>query len=111
MASKEALVIYITEQMGHQGHIKYKKMFGEYAIYYDDKVVALICDDRLYLKPTVAGRTFIGDVTEAAPYPNAKPCFVIEDQIEDQSWLAALVRITADALPAMKPRKSKQKYI
>jgi hypothetical protein len=57
----------------------------------------------LFIKPTEAGRAFIGDVTEAPAYPGARPSFLIEDQIEDGAWLSELVRITARELSA--PRK------
>ena len=40
-------------------------MFGEYAIYCDGKVTALVCDNQLFVKPMEAGRSFIGEVVEA----------------------------------------------
>jgi hypothetical protein len=38
-------------------------MFGEYAIYCDGKVVALVCDDQFFLEPTAAGRALLGRVS------------------------------------------------
>lgn len=80
-------------------------MFGEYAIYSDGKIVALVCDDRLFVKQTTGGRSFIGDVIEASPYPGAKSSFLIEDKFEDKEWFGNLIRITAQELPAPKPKK------
>ncbi len=82
-------------------------MFGEYVIYADNKLFALVCDNKLFVKPTDGGRSFIQDVKEAPPYPGAKPCFLIEEKIEDQKWLSELVRITARELPEPKPKKKK----
>ena len=48
-------------------------MFGEHAIHRGDKVVALACDDRLFVRRTAAGRAFVGDAVEAPAYPGAKP--------------------------------------
>ena len=80
-------------------------MFGEYAIYSDGKIVALVCDNQLFVKQTDGGRLFIGDVVEASPYPGAKLCFLIEDKVEDREWFSNLIRITAKELPTPKPKK------
>jgi TfoX/Sxy family transcriptional regulator of competence genes len=71
--------------------------------------VALICDDQLFVKPTSAGREFIGNVVEAPAYPGAKNSFLIEDQVEDGEWLTNLLTATAAELTAPKPRKKKKK--
>ncbi len=81
-------------------------MFGEFGVYCDGKMIALICNDQLFMKPTAAGRAFIGDVSEASPYPGAKPCFLIsEDRWDDSDWLAQLVRVSAVELPAPVKKK------
>ncbi len=107
MSSDESFVTFIVDQITHAGAVSYRKMFGEYAIYSDSKVVALVCDNQLFVKRTDAGRAFIGAVVEAPPYPGAKPSFLIEDQLDDKEWLSQLIRVTADALPAPKPKKKK----
>ena len=83
MASDLDFVQFVADQMAGAGPVAYRKMFGEYAVYCDGKVVALICDNQLYVKPTEAGRAFIGAVVEAPPYPGAKPSFLIGEQVED----------------------------
>ncbi len=107
MASELSFVEFIADQMKEAGSISYRKMFGEYALYCDGKVIALICDDRLFIKPTDAGKEFMGGVVEAPAYPGAKPSFLIEDKFEDREWISRLARITADGLPEPKPKKKK----
>jgi TfoX/Sxy family transcriptional regulator of competence genes len=109
MASDKSFVDFIVDQIGNAGVITSRMMFGEYALYCDAKVVALICDNRLYVKQTEAGRKFIGDVVEAPAYPGAKMSFLVEDKIEDRDWLTDLIRITAQELPAPKPKTKKTK--
>jgi TfoX/Sxy family transcriptional regulator of competence genes len=82
-------------------------MFGEYGIYSGEKLFGLICDNKLFIKPTNSGRKFIGNVVEATPYEGAKPSFLIEDRIEDSEWLSELVRLSVNELPAPKPKKRK----
>jgi len=80
-------------------------MFGEYGVYSDGKLFALVCDNKLFIKPTEGGRVFIQNVVEAPPYPGAKSSFLIEDKIEDREWISSLVRITVQELPELKKRK------
>ena len=109
MASDLSFVEFIVEQIENTGNITYKKMFGEYTIYVDSKIVALVCDNQLFIKPTEGGRSFIGDVVEAPPYPGAKLSFLIEDKIEDREWISDLISITEKELPEPKPKKKKNK--
>lgn len=110
MASKQDFVNFIIEQIEGLGEITAKKMFGEYGIYADGKIFGLICDNKLFVKPTQAGRDFIGaSLIEAPAYPKAKPSFLIEDKIEDREWLSELVRISLKELPMPKPKKKETK--
>ena len=105
MASDQKFMDYVIEQIENAGEITAKKMFGEYGIYSDGKIFALICDNKLFVKPTKSGREFIGDVVEAPPYKGAKPSFLIEDKLDDREWLSELVRISVGELPPPKPKK------
>ena len=109
MASDLSFVEYVVDQLHDDCAVTYKKMFGEFGLYSDAKLFGLICDNRLFVKPTEGGRAFIEDVVEAPPYPGAKPSFLIEDQIENAEWLSELVRITTRELPVPKPKKRRKK--
>lgn len=106
MVSRQSTVDFILEQIKAAGEVCGKKMFGEYGIFCDDKIVALVCDDELFVKPTVAGRKFIGDVVvEGCPYPGAKPYFLISgDKRDDRAWLVNLIQISAAELPLPKKK-------
>ena len=100
-------VEYVTDQVDGSCNLTHRMMFGGCTLYLDGKVVALICDDQLFVKPTRAGREFIGNVVEAPAYPGAKNSFLIKDQIEDGDWLTILLTVTAADLPVPKPRKKR----
>ena len=108
MATDLEFMEFLADQMAGAGEISYRKMFGEYAVYCGGKVVALVCDNQLFVKPTAAGRAFIGVPVEAPAYSGAKNSFRIEDAFEDREWISELIRITARDLPAPKPKKSKR---
>ena len=107
MACNTDLVQYIADQCAAAGEITVKKMFGEYGIYCNAKIVGLICDDRLYLKPTDAVRPLLRTQDLRPPYDGAKPSFYIAE-IDDRDYLALLVRETYNALPEPKPKRKKQ---
>jgi TfoX/Sxy family transcriptional regulator of competence genes len=109
MKRDNSFVNFVMDQIHGAGEVSCRAMFGGYAVYCRAKVVALICDDRLFIKPTARGRELIGSVSEALPYPGAKPWFLIEDQIENSEWLCELIRATADELPMPKPKKLRMK--
>ena len=109
MASDQEFVDFVVDQIENAGQITYRKMFGEYGIYADGKIFALVCDNKLFIKPTEGGRTFIREVVEAPPYPGAKPSLLIEEKLEDRDWISELVRITVKELPEPKPKKKKKK--
>lgn len=113
MATADSTAQFLLNQVATAGPVRIRKMFGEYALYCHEKVVALICDDRFFIKPTDAGKMFIGSVEEAPPYPGSKPFYVIDEgKWEDPEWMGELVRMTAEALPApkMKPVKKVLKH-
>jgi len=105
MASRQSTVDFIVEQIADAGFVSARKMFGEYGIFCDGKIVAMVCDDQLFFKATAGGKAFIGTVVEASPYPGAKPCFLISgDRWEDREWLSNLVKISAAELPLPKKK-------
>lgn len=106
MASTQKTVDYLTGQIQDAGPIRSRKMFGEYAIYCDDKVVALVCDDQLFVKVTEPGRALLRSQHLGAPYPGAKDSFMISpDDWSDAVYLSELIRVTAMALPVPKKKR------
>ncbi|MGB5165418.1 MAG: TfoX/Sxy family protein [Woeseiaceae bacterium] len=109
MAQSLEFVEYIAGQVDNSCNLTHRMMFGGCTLYLDGKVVALVCDDQLFVKPTSAGRAFIGNVIEAPAYPGAKNSFLIEDQIENGEWLTNLLTVTAAELPTPRLRKKKNR--
>jgi TfoX/Sxy family transcriptional regulator of competence genes len=105
MSSKQSTVDFIVDQMAAAGNVTAKKMFGEYGIYCDGKVVALVCDDKLFVKLTVEGKAFAGNLELAPAYAGAKPSLLVSaDRWENSEWLSKLILITAKELPVPKKK-------
>ncbi len=105
MATDRQTATFIIDQLDDM-NVRLRPMFGEYALYCDDKVVGFICDDVLLIKPTPAGAAHAPNLPTGRPYPGAKDYMQVDgDLIENHEWLQTLVRLTADALPAAKPKR------
>jgi TfoX/Sxy family transcriptional regulator of competence genes len=106
MSTSKDTIAFIEDQLAGLP-IRTRPMFGEYGMYFDDKVVAFVCDDTLFIKP--AGIELPG--TYLAPaYPGSKDYHAVPgDLLEDSEWLQRAIIDTADALPAPKPKKPKPK--
>ena len=111
MATDPSLIDFICEQAGLPGELSARKMFGEYALYLDGKVIALVCGNQLFVKPTAEGIACLAQVTEHPPYPGAKPHLRIDAEIEDRELIQRLFKATARALPLPlpKPKAAKAK--
>lgn len=107
MPTDQSFADHVCEQIRHAGKITFKKMFGEYAVYCDEKVVGLICDNQFFLKPTDAGRKLLPEVTMGEPYPGAKPYFLMDAELDQPQRIQQLVRVTAAELPLAKPKKKR----
>jgi DNA transformation protein and related proteins len=109
MASQQRTIDFLMEQLAALESISPRPMFGEWALYCDSKVVALICNDQLFVKPTEAGQGVAPDAEFAPAYRGAKPSLRIEaEHWDDADWLCGLIRATADALPMPKPKKPRR---
>ena len=105
MATDKHTVAFIVDQLSKDGDVSAKPMFGEHGLYRDGKMFGMICEGQLFIKPTAGGRAFAENIEEAAPYPGAKPCLLVDaDRWDDGDWLAELVRITTGELPIPKPK-------
>ncbi len=108
MPNDQEFVDFVIDQVQDECDISYRHMFGGTTLYMNGKVVGLICDNQLFVKPTAAGREYIGLPVEAPPYPGAKNCFLVQDEIEDSEWLVELLTITEQELPAPRPKKKRK---
>lgn len=104
MATSQDTIDYVCDQAGFGARLTFKRMFGEVALYLDGKVVALVCDDQLFLKSTAEGERYLGKVVLAPPYPGARDYFLIGAEIDDAERVHTALEITARALPEPKPK-------
>ncbi len=106
MASSKEYLAYILEQLSDLEDIRYRAMMGEYILYYREKVVGGIYDDRFLIKNVTSVRESMPDASLEKPYEGAKEMLLVEN-IEDKEFLTELFKAIYDELPAPKPKKKK----
>ncbi|CAN7284509.1 TfoX/Sxy family protein [Massilia sp. LjRoot122] len=105
MATERSFVDYVTEVAGLGSRLTHKKLFGEYALYLDGKVVAFACDNSLFIKPSRAVETLAPDLPKGPPYPEAKDYPIADELLDDPEALRRLIEETAALMPLPKPKK------
>ncbi|MFC7447063.1 TfoX/Sxy family protein [Rhodococcus daqingensis] len=107
MSTSKETVAYVLGQL-EPLDVRARAMFGEYGLYCDEKMVALICHDTVFVKPTEVADGYLGADALAPPYPGAKDHLAIPpERIEDTRWLHEFIQRTADVLPVPKKKKPK----
>ena len=106
MASSKEYLAYILEQLSGLEDIRYRAMMGEYILYYREKVVGGIYDDRFLIKNVTSARESMPDASLEKPYEGAKEMLLVEN-VEDKEFLTELFKAIYDELPAPKPKKKK----
>ncbi len=108
MASSKEYLDYVLEQLSGADEITYRAMMGEYIIYYRQKVIGGIYDDRFLVKNIKSARDMMPDADLELPYEGAKEMLLVDD-IENKDFLKKLMDAMYEELPAPKKKKEKEK--
>jgi DNA transformation protein and related proteins len=109
MSTQKDTVEFITEKLGDPKTFTTRAMFGEYALYCNGKVVALICDDTFFVKILPASTDLAAECEQGEAYPGSKPYYIVpEDMLRDGGRIAEILIDIAASLPAKKPKKKKR---
>lgn len=104
MASSKEYLEFILGQLSELEEITYRAMMGEFIIYYHEKVVGGIYDDRLLVKPVKSAISFIPTASYELPYEGAKEMLLV-DEVENKEILTGLFNAMYEELPAPKPKR------
>ncbi len=106
VSSSKEYVEYVLEQLSDAGEVSSRAMMGEYVVYFRDKVIGGIYDDRFLVKPTPAAVSLLAGAEYQIPYEGAKEMLLV-DAIENRELMAQLLQAMYPELPERKPRKKK----
>ena len=106
MASSREYLDFILEQLIGLEGISYRAMMGEYILYYKNKVIGGIYDNRFLLKITESSEKFIPNTKIEIPYEGAKGMLLFDD-FENKEFLVELFEKMYGELPMPKIKKKK----
>ena len=104
MASSKEYLTFILEQLSDLDGVSYRAMMGEYILYYKEKIIGGIYDDRLLVKPVKAAQKYIPEAVLVSPYPGAKEMLLV-DNVDSKDYLTTLFKAMFDELPVPKAKR------
>lgn len=105
MATSEAYIQYVCDQAAGAGALRYRKMFGEYMVYVNEKPLLTVCDDTVYVKRLPELAEELADAQTGAPYDGAKEHYILD--ADDREKLLRVLAILEPLIPVPQPRRRK----
>lgn len=104
MSSSKDYLDFVLEQLSELDDITYRPMMGEYILYYKDKIIGGIYDNRFLIKPVDAIVKMLEGAKMEVPYDGAKPMLMVDD-IDNKTFLKELIEKMYEVLPAPKKKR------
>ena len=105
MATTQEYIEYVCEQISGIGEIRYKKMFGEYMVYVNDKPVIIVCNNIAFVKKLECIEEKMQDAEVGFPYKGAKEHYILD--IDNREICHQVVTEGEKVTPVPKPKKKK----
>lgn len=103
MSTTAEYIEYVCDRIRGVGEIRYKKMFGEYMVYVNEKPILLVCDNTVFVKKLecIAGEMQNAEV--GFPYEGAKEHYVLD--LDDPELSKRVIMLLEKETPLPKPKK------
>lgn len=105
MATPIEYVNYVIDELSEIKNVRYRKMFGEYMVYVNDKPILLVCDSTVYVKIKDEIKELMKHSKVGIPYKGAKEHYVLD--IENKALCIKVVTILEKITPFPKRRNLK----
>ena len=107
MATTQDYVEFVCDQVRGDWDLRYKKMFGEYMVYINDKPVLLVCDNTVFVKQLDCIAELMAEAEKGHPYEGAKEHHVLD--VEDRHLAKQVIAELEKVIPVPKPKKKKSR--
>ena len=107
MATSVEYIEFVCEQIKEAGTVRFKKMFGEYMVYVNEKPVLTVCDNTVFVKKLAEIEELMGQAEVGCPYEGAREHYILD--MEDAAFATQVVSAVEKATPVPKPRKKRKK--
>lgn len=103
MATTQDYIEYVCERLPDCGNVRYRKMFGEYMVYINDKPLLTVCDNTVFVKKVPELATVMANAVVGCPYEGAKEHYILD--IDDTDLTAQVIALLEPITPVPKKRK------
>lgn len=103
MATSKEYIRFVLEQLSHIGDVSARAMMGEYVLYYRDRVIGGVYDNRFLVKPVKSALELMPNAPRELPYEGAKEMLLVEE-LENREFTEKLFNNMYEELPAPKPK-------
>ncbi len=107
MSSKADYIQFVIGQLREYDNIRYRKMFGEYMVYIDDKPILLVCNNVVHIKKHECIANDMENADVSTPYNGAKEHYVLD--VEDSDFAYAILGKLLEVTAVPKPKKKQVK--
>lgn len=108
MASSQDFIEFVCNQLMDTGQVRYRKMFGEYMIYVNDKPVLLVCDNTVFVKQLECVEEYLKDASKGSPYTGAKEQYILDIDDSELCYTVVTALEKVIKVPVKRNRKSKK---
>lgn len=102
MASNIEYVEFVCSRLSDLGTVRYRKMFGDYLVYLNEKPIILVCDNIAYAKKHPSIAEMMKDAETGIPYEGAKEHYILD--VEHEESMRTVIRTLEKVLPYSKKR-------
>lgn len=105
MSTQVDYIEFVCEQIRNTGNVRYRKMFGEYMVYLNDKPLFLVCDNTVFVKMFDEIKELMDDAAKGYPYNGAKLHYILD--IDNRDFSEDVIRRIEPLLEYPKPKRKK----
>lgn len=105
MASSQDFIEFVCEQIHNNFNIRYRKMFGDYMVYANDKPIFLVCDNTVYVKKLKEVESLMENSDVGVPYNGAKEHYILDIENNDLVFDVANILERITPIPKKKIKK------
>jgi TfoX/Sxy family transcriptional regulator of competence genes len=103
MATDLEFIQYVSDQINETGRVRYRKMFGEYMIYVNDKPILLVCNNSVYIKKHECLVELLKESEKGIPYNGAKEHYLLD--IDNKELCKEVIRLVEPRVEVPKIKK------
>ena len=106
MATNLEFVEFVCSRLKELGNVRYRKMFGDYMIYVNEKPMVLLCDNIAYVKKHPVITDMMQEAETGIPYDGAKEHYILD--VEHKDVVLRIVGALEKVLPYSKEKAAKK---